>query len=110
MQHICIKEKHRYPHSSNNPERNEMNFFELYQTINENQEQKNNILATALEGTEAGNRYFFSEGELLGKTASGELDEEFKEQIAGTTQSGILETTQGKFFAEHLKRQAHLVI
>ena len=51
-----------------------MNFFELYQTINENQEQKNNILATALEGTEAGNRYFFSEGELLGKTASGELD------------------------------------
>ena len=87
-----------------------MNFFELYQTINENQEQKNNILATALEGTEAGNRYFFSEGELLGKTASGELDEELKEQIAGTTQSGILETTQGKFFAEHLKRQAHLVI
>ena len=87
-----------------------MNFFELYQTINENQEQKNNILATALEGTEAGNRYFFSEGELLGKTSSGELDEEFKEQIAGTTQSGILETTQGKFFAEHLKRQAHLVI
>ena len=74
-----------------------MNFFELYQTINENQEQKNNILATALEGTEAGNRYFFSEGELLGKTASGELDEEFKEQIAGTTQSGILETTQESF-------------
>lgn len=87
-----------------------MNFFKLYQTINENQERKNNILVTALDGTEAGSSYFFSGGEVLGQTASGEMSEALKEQISETTQSGILETAQGKFFIEHLRRQAHLVI
>lgn len=87
-----------------------MNFFELYKILNENQEQKNNILVTELDGAEAGNRYFFSEGEVLGQTAAGEMNEALKEQILETTQSGILKTSQGKFFVEHLKRQAHLVI
>lgn len=87
-----------------------MTLFELYKIMNKNLEQKTNLLATVLEDAEAGSRYFFSEGELLGYTGSTEVSEELKMQITETTQSGIYEIFQQKFFIEHLKRQAHLVI
>ena len=87
-----------------------MNLFELYKIMNENQQQRSSLLATVLEGPEAGSRYFFAEGELLGTTASGEVSEELKTQITETTQSGIYEMEGQKIFIEHLKRQAHLVI
>ena len=87
-----------------------MNLFELYKIINENLQQKSNLLATVLEGEAAGTRYFWADGELLGYTGTGEVNEELKTQITETPQSGISEIEGQKFFIEHLKRQAHLVI
>lgn len=87
-----------------------MNLFELYKIINENLQQKSNLLATVLEGEAAGTRYFWADGELLGYTGTGEVNEELKTQITETPQSGIYEIEGQKFFIEHLKRQAHLVI
>lgn len=87
-----------------------MDLFGLYNVMNENLQQKSNLLATVLEGPEAGKRYFFAEGELLGHTGSGAVSEELKTQITETSQSGIYEIEEQKFFIEHLKRQAHLVI
>lgn len=87
-----------------------MNLFELYKIINENLQQKSNLLATVLEGEVAGTRYFGVDGELLGYTGTGEVNEELKTQITETPQSGIYEIEGQKFFIEHLKRQAHLVI
>ena len=87
-----------------------MNLFELYKIINENLQQKSNLLATVLEGEAAGTRYFWADGELLGYTGTGEVNEELKTQITETPQSGIYEIEGQKFFKEHLKRQAHLVI
>lgn len=63
-----------------------------------------------LEGEVAGSRYFWTDGELLGYTGTGEVNEELKTQITETPQSGIYEIEGQKFFIEHLKRQAHLVI
>ena len=68
------------------------------------------FLATVLEGEVAGTRYFWVDGELLGYTGTGEVNEELKTQITETPQSGIYEIEGQKFFIEHLKRQAHLVI
>ena len=87
-----------------------MNLFELYKIINENLQQKSNLLATVLEGEAAGTRDFWAGGELLGYTGTGEVNEELKTQITETPQSGIYEIEGQKFFIEHLKRQAHLVI
>lgn len=87
-----------------------MNLFELYKIINENLQQKSNLLATVLEGEAAGTRYFWADGELLGYTGTGEVNEELKTQSTETPQSGIYEIEGQKFFIEHLKRQAHLVI
>lgn len=87
-----------------------MNLFELYKIINENLQQKSNLLATVLEGEVAGTRYFWVDGELLGYTGTGEVNEELKTQVTETPQSGIYEIEGQKFFIEHLKRQAHLVI
>lgn len=87
-----------------------MNLFELYKIINENLQQKSNLLATVLEGEVAGSRYFWTDGELLGYTGTGEVNEELKTQITETPQIGIYEIEGQKFFIEHLKRQAHLVI
>ena len=87
-----------------------MNLFELYKIINENLQQKSNLLATVLEGEAAGTRYFWADGELLGYTGTGEVNEELKTQITETPQSGIYEIEGQKFFIEHLKRQAHIVI
>ena len=87
-----------------------MDLFGLYHVMNENLQQKSNLLATVLEGPEAGKRYFFAEGELLGYTGAGEVSEELKTQITETPQSGIYEISGKRFFIEHLKRQAHLVI
>ena len=87
-----------------------MNLFELYKIINENLQQKSNLLATVLEGEAAGTRYFWADGELLGYTGTGEVNEELKTQITETPQIGIYEIEGQKFFIEHLKRQAHLVI
>lgn len=87
-----------------------MNLFELYKIINENLQQKSNLLATVLEGEAAGTRYFWADGELLGYTGTGEVNEELKTQITETPQSGIYEIEGQKFFIEHLKRQAYLVI
>lgn len=87
-----------------------MNLFELYKIINENLQQKSNLLATVLEGEVAGTRYFWVDGELLGYTGTGEVNEELKTQITETPQIGIYEIEGQKFFIEHLKRQAHLVI
>ena len=87
-----------------------MDLFGLYNVMNENLQQKSNLLATVLEGPEAGKRYFFAEGELLGHIGSGAVSEELKTQITETSQSGIYEIEEQKFFIEHFKRQAHLVI
>ena len=87
-----------------------MDLFGLYHVMNENLQQKSNLLATVLEGPEAGKRYFFAEGELLEYTGAGEVSEELKTQITETPQSGIYEISGKRFFIEHLKRQAHLVI
>lgn len=87
-----------------------MNLFELYKRMDENLQCKNNLLATVLEGADTGNRYFFSEGELLGQTGSSELSEELKSQITETSQSGIYEIAGKNFFIEHLKQPVNLVI
>lgn len=87
-----------------------MNKYELYQFLREKQECRENLLITEIEGEHVGNRYFFSEGSLLADSAETKLTEEEKEQLAHTLQSGVLEVGGRKFFAEVLKRPAHLVI
>ena len=41
-----------------------MNLFGLYRTLRENQEKKNNFLATVVEGPDSGGRLLFLEGQL----------------------------------------------
>lgn len=74
-----------------------MNFFELYQTINENQEQKNNILATALEGTEAGNRYFFQKGNFWERQLPGNWMKNSKSRLPGQPRAAFLKQRRESF-------------
>lgn len=48
-----------------------MELFEFYRKIEEYQNQKNNILATVIDGENSGSRYFFSEGELIAAYGDG---------------------------------------
>ena len=57
-----------------------MELFEFYNKIEEYQNQKNNILATVLEGENSGSRYFFSKGDLITVYGDGAIpDEQLKE-------------------------------
>ena len=61
-----------------------MELFEFYKKIEEYQNQKNNILATVLEGENSGSRYFFSEGDLIAAYGDGAIpDEQLKEIATG---------------------------
>lgn len=53
-----------------------MELFEFYKKIEEYQNQKNNILATVIEGENSGSRYFFSEGELIAAYGDGASPDE----------------------------------
>ena len=59
-----------------------MELFEFYKKIEEYQNQKNNILATVLEGENSGSRYFFSEGELIAAYCDGASPDEQLKEIA----------------------------
>lgn len=87
-----------------------MELFEFYNKVKECQNQKNNIIATVLNGEESGSRYFFSEGEPVASYGDGALDEKILEEIAQAKQSRLMETGGKQIFVEALKRQAHLVI
>ena len=84
-----------------------MDNFELYTMMEKNQENKNNILVTAIEG-EAG-KYLFSGGEPAAELGAKLTEEEIR-LFSEEEQSRILETEDRKFFVERLKRPAHLVI
>lgn len=87
-----------------------MELFEFYKKIEEYQNQKNNILATVLEGENSGSRYFLSEGELIAAYGDGAIPDEQLKEIAKAEQSRITESDGRKVFGEALKQQAHLVI
>ena len=53
-----------------------MELFEFYKKIEEFQNQKNNILATVLEGENSGSRYFFSKGDLITVYGDGAIPDE----------------------------------
>lgn len=88
----------------------EMELYELYRLLEEKQECRNNCLAVMLEGEGAGSRYLFSEGNLCAQTSERKLEDEEEKLLSGVQQSQIIDTGEKKFFAECLKRPAHLVI
>ena len=69
-----------------------MELFEFYKKIEEYQNQKNNILATVLEGENSGSRYFLSEGELIAAYGDGAIPDEQLKEIAKAEQSRITES------------------
>ena len=87
-----------------------MELFEFYKKIEEYQNQKNNILATVLEGENSGSRYFFSKGDLITVYGDGAIPDEQLKEIAQAQQSRITEADGQKVFVEALKQPAHLVI
>ena len=87
-----------------------MELFEFYKKIEEFQNQKNNILATVLEGENSGSRYFFSKGDLITVYGDGAIPDEQLKEIAQAQQSRITEADGQKVFVEALKQPAHLVI
>ena len=87
-----------------------MELFEFYNKIEEYQNQKNNILATVLEGENSGSRYFFSKGDLITVYGDGAIPDEQLKEIAQAQQSRITEADGQKVFVEALKQPAHLVI
>ena len=68
-----------------------MELFEFYKKIEEYQNQKNNILATVIEGENSGSRYFFSEGELIAAYGDGASPDEQLKEIAQAQQSRVTE-------------------
>ena len=68
-----------------------MELFEFYKKIEEFQNQKNNILATVLEGENSGSRYFFSKGDLITVYGDGAIPDEQLKEIAKAEQSRITE-------------------
>lgn len=68
-----------------------MELFEFYNKIEEYQNQKNNILATVLEGENSGSRYFFSKGDLITVYGDGAIPDEQLKEIAQAQQSRITE-------------------
>ena len=87
-----------------------MELFEFYKKIEEYQNQKNNILATVLEGENSGSRYFFSKGDLITVYGDGAIPDEQLKEIAQAQQSRITEADGQKVLVEALKQPAHLVI
>lgn len=85
-----------------------MTDHELYQTLRERQNCRNNLLVTEISGACAGKKYFFSDGKLL--AGDEKLPEEMQELFRQTAQSSILDIHGVRYFAECLKRPAHLVI
>ena len=67
-----------------------MELFEFYKKIEEYQNQKNNILATVIEGENSGSRYFFSEGELIAAYGDGASPDEQLKEIAKAEQSRMV--------------------
>lgn len=77
-----------------------MELFEFYKKIEEFQNQKNNILATVLEGENSGSRYFFSKGDLITVYGDGAIPDEQLKEIAKAEQSRITEADGQKVFVE----------
>ena len=87
-----------------------MNLFGLYRTLRENQEKKNNFLATVVEGPDSGGRLLFSEGQLKSVYGDISLTPEQQEYLTEAGQSQLTGMENRKFFVERLRRPAHLVI
>ena len=87
-----------------------MELFEFYNKIEEYQNQKNNILATVLEGKTAEAAIFFSKGDLITVYGDGAIPDEQLKEIAQAQQSRITKADGQKVFVEALKQPAHLVI
>ena len=87
-----------------------MNLFGLYRTLRENQEKKNNFLATVVEGPDSGGRLLFSEGQLKSVYGDISLTPEQQEYLTEAGQSQLTDVENRKFFVERLRRPAHLVI
>ena len=86
-----------------------MKIQEIYKILSENRD-KDNILATVVEGQGSGARCFFSNGKLLAETEGALLSEAEKEMLSGLEESGIVEIGGRKIFAEHLRKTDRLVI
>ena len=87
-----------------------MNLFGLYRTLRENQEKKNNFLATVVEGPDSGGRLLFLEGQLKSVYGDISLTPEQQEYLTEAGQSQLTGMENRKFFVERLRRPAHLVI
>ena len=78
-----------------------MELFEFYKKIEEYQNQKNNILATVLEGENSGSRYFLSEGELIAAYGDGAIPDEQLKEIAKQNRAGSQSPMAGKYLGKH---------
>ena len=87
-----------------------MDLFGLYRTLEENQEKKNNFLATVVEGPDTGSRLLFSGGELKGEYGNINPTPEECTVLTESGQSQLIMIEDRKFFVERLRRPAHLVI
>ena len=82
-----------------------MELFEFYKKIEEYQNQKNNILATVIEGENSGSRYFFSEGELIAAYGDGASpDEQLKELGLITEKGEYVRSKSEKIIADTLTK------
>ena len=74
-----------------------MNLFGLYRTLRENQEKKNNFLATVVEGPDSGGRLLFSEGQLKSVYGDISLTPEQQEYLTEAGQSQLTGMENRKF-------------
>lgn len=82
---------------------------DIYRILSENRE-KNNVLATIIQGKGNGAKFLFSEGRLLAATDESLLSEEQKKDLLQSGESRIIELEDRKIFVEHLRKPNHLVI
>ena len=78
-----------------------MELFEFYKKIEEYQNQKNNILATVLEGENSGSRYFFSEGELIAAYGDGASPDEQLKKLLRQNRAGSQRLMVRKYLWKH---------
>ena len=73
-----------------------MSLFGLYRTLRENQEKKNNFLATVVEGPDSGDRLLFSEGQLKSVYGDISLTPEQQEYLTEAGQSQLTDVENRK--------------
>lgn len=83
---------------------------ELYQKLAERQDERDNVIATVVEGRYAGEKLFLSGGEVVWVSKNGAVLSDRKQQLMNFTGAGLLEGRDGRIFCENPGRRPLLVI